>query len=102
MPPKKQSTSKKKEFCWSDDEVELLLTVTHQYKIQCISAGTAWESSKTKYTNILDLFKAELPASEEEAKDLVKDYPHLREEVSKDILASKLKAMRRKFREVRY
>jgi hypothetical protein len=47
------------------------------------------------------LFKAELPASEEEAKDLVKDYPHLREEVSKDILASKLKAIRRKFREVR-
>ena len=101
MPPKKQSTSKKKEFYWSDDEAELLLTVTHQYKMQCVGEGTAWESSKTKYSDILDLFKAELPASEEEAKGIVKDYPHLQEEVTKDILASKLKAIKRKFCEVR-
>ena len=73
-----------------------------KYKIRCLGKGIAWESVKDKYKDILVLFKGELPATEEE-KDLVtKDYPHLAEQVTKEVLSSKLKAIRSKYREVRF
>ena len=40
MPPKRAAASKKKEFVWTDDEAELLLTVTHDYKIKHLVEGT--------------------------------------------------------------
>ena len=92
----------KKEFHWTDDEAELLLTVTHQYKIRCIENGTPWESVKSKYTDILEMFRSELPASEEERYQLTKDYPHQADELTKEILTSKLKAIRNKYRQVRF
>ena len=94
-------TSGKKDFIWTDDEVELLLTVTHQYKVQQLTKGTSWESVKSKYTDILELLKGELPETDEEAGNLVKDYPHRREELTKEILTTKLKAIRNKYRQVR-
>ena len=103
MPPKRapKNSRKKKDFVWSNDEAEILLTVTHDYKIQHLVNGTCWESVKSKYADILKLFRNELPASEEEASQLFnKDYPHKPEEVTKENVLTKLKAVRKKFREV--
>ena len=102
MPPKKKTSEKKgkKEFIWTDDEAQLLLDVAHDYKVKHLAEGTCWESIKTKYSDILDLFRKELPQNEEQARHLAKDYPHKPDEVSKEVLTSKLKAIRIKFREV--
>ena len=85
---------------WTDDEIELLLNVTHQYKVQQLLEGTAWESVKSKYTDIWELFRAELPTTEEEAKFLTKEYPHTKDKVTKHHITTKLKAIRGKFRQV--
>ena len=39
----------------SDDEAELLLTVTQEYKVQKSSENVDWESVKSKYEDILAL-----------------------------------------------
>ena len=105
MPPKraaKKASEKKarKEFIWTDDEAQLLLDVAHDFKLQHLSEGICWESVKSKYSDILDLFRKELPQNEEQARNSSKDYPHKPDEVSKEVLTSKLKAIRIKFREV--
>ena len=71
MPPKKTKESskggkegskeKKKEFIWTDDEVELLLNVSNEYKVSKASESVDWESVKSKYSDIYDLFVAALP-----------------------------------------
>ena len=69
MPPKRASknNTKKEDFVWSDDEAELLLNVTHDYKIQNLVNAMCWEFVKSKYADMLELLGKELPASEEEA-----------------------------------
>ena len=75
--------------------------MTHDYKIQHLANGTCWESVKSKYADILKLFRKELPATEEEASQLFnKDYPHKPEEVTKENVLTKVKAARKKFQEV--
>ena len=61
----------KKDFVWTDDKVELLLNVTHKYKVQHLVEATCWESVHLKYTDILELFRNEL--IETEAKKIVTD-----------------------------
>ena len=110
MPPKKKNLEKnssknsenksKKEYIWTDDEAQLLLEVAHDYKLKHLSEGTCWESVKTKYADILELFRKELPKDAEQARRLGKDYPHKPDEISKEVLTSKIKAIRIKFREV--
>ena len=94
----KPKTSGKKDFQWTDDKSELLLTVTHKYKIQKITQGENWESVKSKYVDILQLMTAELPSTPEEVKQCVKDYRHTGDEMTKAILSNKLKAIHLKFR----
>ena len=84
---------------WSDDECELLLNVTHEYKVKQLMNGTDWESVRSKYSDILELFKKEIPEVEEGSR-LLKDYPHQKEEVTKEIITAKLKSTRTKFRQV--
>ena len=67
--------SRKPEFIWTDDKAELLLSVTHEYKVQQFVDGTCWESVRSKYVDILELFRKELPATDEEAKELAKISP---------------------------
>ena len=70
MPPKKKE--KKKEFVWSDDEVELLLNIANDYKVSKAAESMDWESVKSKYNesvkskynDICDLFIAALPDDE--------------------------------------
>ena len=107
MPPKNSKkknakANKKKEFVWTDDEALLLLTVAKDYKIKHLVEGICWESVRTKYSDMLELFVKELPSNDEERKRIqgVKDYPHKPEELTKETLTTKLKAIRTKFREV--
>ena len=80
MPPKK-STGKKKSgtelFVWTDDESELLLNVTQDYKVQQLADGSAWESVKPKYDDTLKLFRNELPENAQQAVSLAKNYPKI-------------------------
>ena len=91
MPPKKKSEKKSKEYIWTDDNAQLLLEVAHDYKIKHLAEGTCWESVKMKY-------KKELSQDAEQARHLAKDYPHKPDELSKEVLTSKL--IRTKFCEV--
>ena len=73
---------------WTDDECELLLSVTLQYKVQKSSEGIDWESVRSKYDDILVLFREALPPTPEESCG--KEYPHERDAVNKLILSTKL------------
>ena len=44
-------------FSWSDDEIQLLLMATLDFKPQCELEGMDWESKRSKYEQILDLMK---------------------------------------------
>ena len=45
-------------YKWTDDEVELLLTVTKEYKTKQIAKSTDWESCVDKYGEILEAYSA--------------------------------------------
>lgn len=47
---------KGKSYVWTDTEVELLLSVTLEYEVNKIQENEDWESSQSKYSNILALF----------------------------------------------
>ena len=55
MPPKKAAEKSKKEFVWSDDESELLLSVANDYKTAKAAECVDWESVKSKYNDIFEL-----------------------------------------------
>ena len=63
-------------FQWSNDEVERLLTVAYEYKVNHFSESTGWEKVKTKYADVLALFREQLTSGTKEASQLEKDYPH--------------------------
>ena len=48
-------------FKWTDDEAELLLKVTRDYKVLKAAEGADWESIQSKYADILELMLAEYP-----------------------------------------
>ena len=93
MLPKKKE---KKKFIWSDDEVELLLNIANDYEVFKAAESVDWESVKSKYSDICDLFIAALPVDN---SDMMRSLPHKKEEVTKQIVTSKLKAIRLKFRQ---
>ena len=95
-----ESRSKEKPdvFVWTDDEVQLLLKVTLEYKTSKAIENVDWESIQNKYTEILTIFKERLPALPDEGKKIGKDYPHKPEEITKGTLTSKLKSIRQKYR----
>ena len=95
----KASDANKEAFVWSDDEVELLLSVTNDYKVSKAMADTDRESCQSKYTDILQLFKERYPSSKEEAVKLGKDYPHNPDDLTKATITTKLKAIRVKYRQ---
>ena len=85
-----------KEFIWTDDEAELLLNVTIDYKTKKAAVSVDWESVKSKYSDILQAFLASLPDNDESN---LKDFPHKKEHITKQIVTAKLKAIRVKFRQ---
>ncbi|XP_033981040.1 uncharacterized protein LOC117478207 [Trematomus bernacchii] len=85
--------ARKEVFSWTDDEVELLLRVTLEYKTSLIQDNVDWESCKLKYSDIDDLFQAQYPRT-----DTGKDFPHSVGAITKAQLAAKLKQIRIKYR----
>ena len=63
---------------------------------------TAWESVKAKNEEIIKLYRNKLPENVQEAISLGKDYLYnKKEEITKDILSTKLKAVPTKYHQVR-
>ena len=94
----KNKGSKSESFIWSDDEVELLLKVTIEYKAAKSMENTDWESCQSKYGDILDRFVKQYPTPENAAA-IQKDFPHTEEQIFQGILTSKLKMIRKKYRQ---
>ncbi|CAH3023563.1 unnamed protein product [Porites evermanni] len=65
---------------WTDDEVELLLTVTKEYKTKQIAKSIDWEFCVDKYGEILEAYSAHYP-SPEDAAAIGKDFPHKKDEL---------------------
>ena len=62
---KSKSTNKKSQaepFVWTDDEVDLLLSVVLEYKVSRTSENVDWETCQSKYSDILELFHAQYPS----------------------------------------
>ena len=97
----KDGTRKGKEqtFVWTDDEAELLLKVTYEYKVKKAGENVDWESVRSKYSDIWEQLKQQLPSNPEEAKEMGKDFPHKNEEITKQAVSAKLKAIRLKYRQ---
>ena len=94
------SKEKPDNFVWTDDEVQLLLKVTREYKVNKEMENIDWESVQTKYSDMLRILMDQLPTSPtDEGKKIGKDNPHKKEEITKATLTSKLKSIRRKFRQ---
>ncbi|KAK9538689.1 hypothetical protein VZT92_003846 [Zoarces viviparus] len=85
-------------FAWTDDEVELLLKVTHEYKVVNAAQNTDWESLHNKYGDILTRFLGHYPAPAD-AMHMGKDYPHSKDELTKVKLTTKIKAIRVRYRQ---
>ena len=94
---KSKAKVKPESFVWTDDEVELLLKVTEAYKVSQTAVNVDWESCQSKYADILELFSEQYPSAEN-AEAIGKDFPHKKEEITKAIITTKLKAIRSKFR----
>ena len=88
--------SKNEAFVWTDDEVDLLLSVVLEYKIAKTSENFDWETCQSKYADILDLFISQYPSAEN-AIQLDKEFPHQENELTKAILTSKMKAFAQSF-----
>lgn len=71
-------------FKWTDNEVELLLRVTHEYKVAKESGNVDWETCQNKYADILDRFKEQYPADDAA-------YPHSKDDITKIIITTKIK-----------
>ncbi|XP_017276271.2 uncharacterized protein LOC108238585 [Kryptolebias marmoratus] len=83
-------------FVWTDDEVELLLRVTLNYKTAREKDGVDWESCQSKYADIMDAFQAQYPARSMAGG---KDFPHQIRNISKAQVTSKIKSIRGKYRQ---
>ena len=89
----KDETAKEQTFVWTDDEVELLLKVTYEFKVKKAAKNVDWESVRSKYGDIWDEFKLQMPSSPDKAKETGKDFPYKPEQFTKQALSSKLKAV---------
>ena len=58
---KKTNNENEVSFSWKDDEIELLLAVIINFKAEKESEGYDWESVKTKYESITELFVKNYP-----------------------------------------
>lgn len=79
-------------FVWTDSEVELLLRVALDYKANKELDNVDWESCQTKYRDMLALFLEQYPSETSE------EYPHVKEEITRAHLTTKMKAVRGKYR----
>ena len=50
------SKATKTEFCRTDDEIQLLIESVNQYRCRCEYEEINWESVRSKYERILEIF----------------------------------------------
>ncbi|KAM6894895.1 uncharacterized protein PEZ65_022501 [Lycodopsis pacificus] len=86
-------------FSWTDDEVQLLLHVTREYKVENAAQNMDWESIHSKYGDILARFRDNYPTPSD-ATHVGKDFPHNKDELTKVQLTTKVKAIRVRYRQV--
>ena len=96
--PKKSDKEVNNSFIWTDDEVELLLKVTLEYKTSRAIENVDWESCQQKYGDIFKLFLDQYPTPANAAA-IEMDFPHKKEQITHSSLTSKIKAIRKKFRQ---
>ena len=93
----------KKTFVRSDEEVELLLACALEYKTEKEAQGVDWESVRSKYGDIKQLYvKCVEGTGGEDSVSLSEDIQERRKratELTKETVASKLKNVRQKYRE---
>ena len=77
--------------------MQLLLTVTNEYKVAKSFESIDWESIQSKYGDILERFKLQYPDTERNSCG--KDFPHNASEIKKQVVAIKLKNIRGKYRQ---
>ena len=87
-------------FVWSDDEVELLLSCVNDYKTEMAASGVDWETVRLiKYVVIRETFLKCIEAAKKDGSTSPRDYKHGEDDLTKEIVASKLKNIRAKYRE---
>ena len=59
--PKKTNT----EFLWTDDEIQLLVQISFNFKSKCEFEGLRWESRRSKYEQIFESVSKEYPEDPE-------------------------------------
>ena len=65
------SNAKKVEiFVWSDQECEMLLRLTLEYKVTKLQQNVDWESCQSKYADLLKAMQDQYP------KEAAEDFPH--------------------------
>ena len=50
----RKKSKKEVEFCWTDDELQLLLQAALDYKAKCEFNAENWEAKRQKCENIFD------------------------------------------------
>lgn len=80
---------------WTDDEVELLLRVTLDYKVEKYQQNVDWESYSSKYGDITLAFRQHYPSGDMAAG---KDFSHDTNSITKVQVTAKLKGVRNKYR----
>ena len=92
----KRKRSSTENFIWTDAEVELLLSIVQEYKTQKTNDGIYWDSCKSKYTDLNEMFVDKLAVVNGIPND---DYPHKHTEFQNNPtrLARKIKQLRNKF-----
>ena len=91
---KKTNNENEVSFGWTDDEIELLLSVIISFKAEKESEGYDWESVKTKYESITERFVKNNP------KTISDKFPktNVEAEFTKARVLAKVKAIRLKYR----
>ncbi|XP_057688741.1 uncharacterized protein LOC130913856 [Corythoichthys intestinalis] len=96
--PETMASEKKRDFfLWTDEEVLLLLKVTNDHKTSMAALNVDWETSQTKYGDILARFINAYPTTVK-AGTHSKEFPHKKEEINKGIITTKLKNIRIRYR----
>ncbi len=93
-----QAKGRKEVFTWTDSEVELLLESVKVFSTNCSFEGKDWESVKSKYEKIRQLFAERYPNSPPEVTS--EEYPKSQclDSVTKDRIAAKLKSIRKNYK----
>ena len=81
------SKATKTEFCWADDEIQLLLESVNQYRYKCEYEGINWETVRSKCERIPEIFIDSHPKNSVEGKEFpVLENPEV---ISKNRVAAK-------------